>query len=76
MPSGSRRCNHTHRMEVNPPPSPGFSHPVTDVLREREEQDSRPGERRDPYRVALAVEGGGMRGVVSAGMAAALERLA
>ncbi len=29
----------------------------------------------DPHRVALVLEGGGMRGVVSAGMTAALERL-
>ena len=34
-----------------------------------------PGARDDPHRVALVLEGGGMRGVVSAGMAAALERL-
>ena len=50
------------------------SHPVLDVLHERDESDSAPGERRDPHRVALVIEGGGMRGVVSAGMAAALER--
>ena len=30
---------------------------------------------RDPHRVALVLEGGGMRGVVSAGMVAALEKL-
>jgi predicted patatin/cPLA2 family phospholipase len=29
----------------------------------------------DPHRVALVIEGGGMRGVVSAGMTAAIERL-
>jgi predicted patatin/cPLA2 family phospholipase len=52
-----------------------LSHPVSDVLREREESGSVPGERHDPHRVALAIEGGGMRGVVSAGMSAALERL-
>ena len=34
-----------------------------------------PGAREDPHRVALVLEGGGMRGVVSAGMVAALERL-
>jgi predicted patatin/cPLA2 family phospholipase len=51
------------------------SHPVLDVLRERKESGSVPGERRDSHRVALAIEGGGMRGVVSAGMSAALERL-
>jgi predicted patatin/cPLA2 family phospholipase len=50
-------------------------HPVALVLRERAERGSQPGKRDDPHRVALALEGGGMRGVVSAGMTAALERL-
>ena len=54
---------------------PNLSHPVADVLRERAAARSLPGARRDPHRVALVLEGGGMRGVVSAGMAAALERL-
>ncbi|MET0817390.1 MAG: patatin-like phospholipase family protein [Solirubrobacteraceae bacterium] len=51
------------------------THPVAAVLRERRLSGSRPGARRDPHRVALVLEGGGMRGVVSAGMTAALERL-
>jgi predicted patatin/cPLA2 family phospholipase len=51
------------------------AHPVAEVLRERAGEDSLPGARRDPHRVALVLEGGGMRGVVSAGMTAALERL-
>jgi predicted patatin/cPLA2 family phospholipase len=50
------------------------THPVLDVLRGRAEEGSLPGERRDPHRVALVVEGGGMRGVVSAAMTGALER--
>ena len=50
-------------------------HPVLDVIRRRAERASQPGERDDRERVALVVEGGGMRGVVSAGMTAALERL-
>lgn len=50
-------------------------HPVAEVLRERAESGSLPGERRDGNRVALVIEGGGMRGVVSAAMTAALERL-
>jgi predicted patatin/cPLA2 family phospholipase len=49
-------------------------HPVVEVLRERAEDGGEPGRRHDPHRVALVVEGGGMRGVVSAGMTAALER--
>ncbi|MFN8635420.1 MAG: patatin-like phospholipase family protein [Chloroflexota bacterium] len=50
-------------------------HPVTQVLRDRARSGSRPGARRDPYRVALVVEGGAMRGVVSGGMVAGLEAL-
>jgi predicted patatin/cPLA2 family phospholipase len=50
-------------------------HPVVEVLRERAQDGGEPGRRHDPHRVALVVEGGGMRGVVSAGMSAALERL-
>jgi predicted patatin/cPLA2 family phospholipase len=42
---------------------------VTGVLRERAAGNA------DDHRVALVLEGGGMRGVVSAGMTAALERL-
>jgi predicted patatin/cPLA2 family phospholipase len=54
---------------------PEIPHPVLEVLRERTESGSVPGVRRDRHRVALVIEGGGMRGVVSAGMTAALERL-
>ena len=48
---------------------------MLEVLSDRAKDGSRPGRRHDPHRVALVVEGGGMRGVVSAGMTAALERL-
>jgi predicted patatin/cPLA2 family phospholipase len=51
------------------------AHPVAAVLRERAAAGTAPGAHADPHRVALVVEGGGMRGVVSAGMTAALERL-
>jgi predicted patatin/cPLA2 family phospholipase len=44
-------------------------HPVAEVLR------ARAAGQEDEQRVALVLEGGGMRGVVSAGMTAALERL-
>ena len=50
------------------------SHPVAEVLLERLRAGSQPGARHDEHRVALVLEGGGMRGVVSAGMTAALER--
>jgi predicted patatin/cPLA2 family phospholipase len=46
-------------------------HPVLDLLAERA-AGARSG---DGSRLALVLEGGGMRGVVSAGMAAAIERL-
>lgn len=54
---------------------PPSEHPVARLARERAESGSLPGARRDPHRLALVLEGGGMRGVVSAGMVAALEKL-
>jgi predicted acylesterase/phospholipase RssA len=45
------------------------------VLATRARAGSRPGARQDGFRVALAVEGGGMRGTISAGMALALDEL-
>jgi predicted patatin/cPLA2 family phospholipase len=51
------------------------SHPVVELIRRRREERSRPGDRTDGRHVALVIEGGGMRGVVSAGMAAAIEQL-
>jgi predicted patatin/cPLA2 family phospholipase len=50
-------------------------HPVSQVLAERARSASRPGQREDGATVALVIEGGGMRGVVAAGMVAALEQL-
>jgi predicted acylesterase/phospholipase RssA len=50
-------------------------HKVLRVLGERARAGSLPGERRDGFRVALAIEGGGMRGTISAGMALALDEL-
>ncbi|MEU3651506.1 patatin-like phospholipase family protein [Streptomyces sp. NPDC032161] len=48
-------------------------HPVLEILRARRASGSLPGRREDGARVALAVEGGGMRGVVSAAMLSQLE---
>src|ERR1700739_2781030 len=48
---------------------------VLRVLRERLRAGSRPGSRTDGLRVALSIEGGGMRGAISAGMALALHEL-
>jgi len=50
-------------------------HPVVVAIRRRRDEGSRPGARTDGRRIALVIEGGGMRGVVSAGMAAAIEQL-
>ncbi len=44
------------------------------LLCERANHRTQPGARADGQRLALVLEGGGMRGVVSAGMASALER--
>ncbi len=50
-------------------------HPVVQLIHRRRDEGSKPGERTDGRRVALVIEGGGMRGVVSAGMTAAIEQL-
>jgi predicted patatin/cPLA2 family phospholipase len=50
-------------------------HEVLQVLAERMRTGSEPGRRTGGERVALAIEGGGMRGTVSAGMAHALHEL-
>ena len=48
---------------------------VRDVILDRLDASSTPGNRTDDYKVVLAVEGGGMRGAVSSGMLLALEQL-
>jgi predicted patatin/cPLA2 family phospholipase len=50
-------------------------HRVVQTLLRRREEGSRPGARTDGRRVALVIEGGGMRGAVSAGMTVAIEQL-
>ena len=50
-------------------------HEVQRVIEERVRSGSRPGRRDDGLRVVLSIEGGGMRGTVSAGMAMALHEL-
>jgi predicted patatin/cPLA2 family phospholipase len=62
-------------MEVDAISRPDTPHPVLSALAERARNGSTPGQRDDAHRLALVIEGGGMRGVVSAGMTAALERL-
>jgi predicted patatin/cPLA2 family phospholipase len=51
------------------------THPVVQTVLRRVSEGSRPGARSDGRRVVLAIEGGGMRGVVSAGMTGAIEQL-
>jgi predicted patatin/cPLA2 family phospholipase len=51
------------------------AHPVVELIRRRRAERSQPGRRTDGRRIALVIEGGGMRGVVSAGMTAAIEQL-
>ncbi len=50
-------------------------HEVLRVLAARARAGRQPGRHDDGFRVALAIEGGGMRGTVSAGMALALDEL-
>lgn len=50
-------------------------HPVLQAIAHRCETGSAPGRRRDDFKIGLAIEGGAMRGVVSAGMVAGLEYL-
>lgn len=55
-----------------PGPQSDPGHPVLDLIRRRRDARSQPGARADGYRLGVAVEGGGMRGVVSAAMLVAL----
>jgi predicted patatin/cPLA2 family phospholipase len=50
-------------------------HPVLEAITQRQRQGSIPGRRQDDFKIALAIEGGAMRGVVSSGMVAGLEYL-
>ena len=47
-------------------------HEVLRLIDQRVQTGSKPGHRDDPHRIVLCIEGGGMRGTVSAGMALAL----
>jgi predicted acylesterase/phospholipase RssA len=54
---------------------PAAPHEVLRALAARRRTDGRPGARDDGLRIALIIEGGGMRGVISAGMALTLDEL-
>lgn len=51
------------------------NHPVLEALRRRRDATDTPASRSDGLKIGLAVEGGGIRGVVSAAMLSALEDL-
>ena len=51
------------------------AHAVLDLIAARALAGSQPGTRSDPARLALVIEGGGMRGAITGGMALALEEL-
>jgi len=50
-------------------------HPVLELIRKRKEENSQPGRRNDKHKLGLAIEGGGMRGLVTSGMGTAIEKL-
>jgi predicted acylesterase/phospholipase RssA len=54
---------------------PAVPHEVLRALAARVRAGSQPGARDDELRIALAIEGGGMRGIISGGMALALAEL-
>jgi predicted patatin/cPLA2 family phospholipase len=53
----------------------GIAITSADLILQRAQSGSRPGHRTDAFIVGLCIEGGGMRGVVSAGMVTAIEEL-
>lgn len=52
-----------------------LEHPVYKLISERAHSGSQPGQRQDKCKLGLVIEGGAMRGVISAGMVAGLEYL-
>lgn len=49
-----------------------LKHPVLEAIWNRVREGSKPGQRTDRYKIAIAIEGGGLRGSVTAGMASAV----
>ena len=56
---------------IGAPDRPDYTHPVAQLLHKRKQR----GSSEDGFKVALAIEGGGMRGCVSAGMVCAIHHL-
>ena len=52
-----------------------LQHPVLRAIWKRVRENSKPGQRKDKFKIALAIEGGGLRGSVTAGMASAIMHL-
>jgi len=52
-----------------------LQHPVLRAIWKRVRENSKPGQRKDNFKIALAIEGGGLRGSVTAGMASAIMHL-
>jgi predicted patatin/cPLA2 family phospholipase len=70
------RASPPEALRASPPEALRASpHEVLRALAARARAGSQPGSRGDGLRIALAIEGGGMRGTVSAGMALALHEL-
>lgn len=68
-PARLKACNvQGDTQRIGSPDFPGSIHPVVELLHQRR----RSGTKDDGFKVALSVEGGGMRGCLSAGMVAAL----
>lgn len=60
---------------IGSPDRPDFVHPVLKVIHQRRREDAAadmPFQRKDNKKVALVIEGGGMRGCVTAGMVTAI----
>ena len=76
LPTRQTRRLRLERARAPPPPPPiDHGHPVLALVRERAAAGSKPGARSDGARLALVVEGGGMRGAVSGGALQALHDL-
>lgn len=74
--SASGKGNIAPILEKDKDESP-FDHQVLELIKKRAQTKSKPGSRAayDTAQLALSIEGGGMRGAVSAGMAAAIAAL-
>lgn len=60
---------------IGDPSRPEYVHPVAQLVHERQRRGTALGQHKDGCKLALAVEGGGMRGCVTAGMICALHHL-